>query len=179
MHRRLLPSFAALACLLAAVPATLAQQGPDGPPPGEDRRRDWNPEQMRERQMERLREQMEASDEEWDALAPKIEKVMIAAQDAMPGGGMMGRGGRGGGPGGPGGGDGAQENESAVVKAQRELRETLRNDDGDAARIAEKVKALRDARAKAQADLAAARAELKKDLAPRHEAVLVMIGMID
>src|SRR5947207_7205149 len=61
-----------------------------------------DPEQWRQRGMERYREQFEVkSDDEWKVIQTRIEKVMEARRDLGPGGfggGMMfGRGGRRGG----------------------------------------------------------------------------------
>src|SRR5688572_15764411 len=71
---------------------------------------DFDPAQMRQRMMERVREQLEiTNDDEWKIVSERAEKVMTARRDAggFGGGGMMF--GRGGGPGGgrrgEGGGD--------------------------------------------------------------------------
>src|SRR2546422_5576622 len=70
-------------------------------PAQQDRPRgNFDPEQMRQRMMERYRESLEIkSDDEWKAIEPRITKVMDARREiGFPGG--FGRGG----PGGPGGG---------------------------------------------------------------------------
>ena len=81
-------------------------------------RGNFDPQQMRQRMLERTRDQFEVKDDaEWKAIAERIDKVMQARRDAGglggPGamgfpGGPGGRGGPGGfeGPGGPGGPDG-------------------------------------------------------------------------
>ena len=65
----------------------------------------FDPEQMRQRMMERYKEQLGVKEEaEWKLIPERIEKVNEARRDSMRGGfGMFG--GRGG-PGGPGGGGG-------------------------------------------------------------------------
>lgn len=97
-------------CLFAAVLGLLclggtvgmAQQGPGGGGGG----RNFDPEQMRQRMMERYREQLDVKDDaEWKLISERIEKVTEAQREARFGGmmGFGGRGGRRGGPGGPGG----------------------------------------------------------------------------
>jgi hypothetical protein len=85
-------------------------QAQDRPPQGT-----FDPAQMRQRMLERMREQFDVKDDtEWKAISERIEKVMQARRSVgggggpggfgMPGGpgGPGGRGGQGG-PGGPGG----------------------------------------------------------------------------
>jgi Spy/CpxP family protein refolding chaperone len=119
-----------------------------------------------------LREQLGATDEEWQVLSPKIEKVMNAQREARFAGMGFGFGRRGGGMGGP-------DSQSVVGRAAAELRELLQNPDVTPDAINAKLAALREARAKAQADLAAAQKELKELLTPRQEATLVLFGMLE
>src|SRR3954465_6610848 len=57
----------------------------------------FDPEQMRERMMERVREQLEITkDDEWMIVKERAEKVMTLRRETSFGGGMF----RGGGPGG-------------------------------------------------------------------------------
>src|SRR5689334_4134002 len=80
----------------AAVP--VHAQAQDGPPDFAE---------MRQRMMDHMRETIGASEDEWKAMQPKIEKIQQLQRDVYPRGGgfMMGRPGGGpGGPGGPGGG---------------------------------------------------------------------------
>jgi hypothetical protein len=85
-------------CLLLGADNLPAQ---DGPPQG-----NFDPAQMRQRALERIREQMDVKDDtEWKAIAERLEKVMQARREmGGPGGpGGMGFGGGRGGPGGFGG----------------------------------------------------------------------------
>ena len=60
----------------------------------------FDPEQMRQRMMERTREQLGVtSDDEWKIISERVEKVMAARREVPGGFGGFGRGG-----GGPGGG---------------------------------------------------------------------------
>ncbi|HAV63011.1 MAG TPA: hypothetical protein DCY13_11675, partial [Verrucomicrobiales bacterium] len=95
--------------LIAGTPSVLAQdqgqgegrgRGGFGGGPG-----GFDPEQMRQRMNERMREQFAVTDDaEWKIISQRIEKVNEARRATSSGGGMammFGRGGRG--PGGPGG----------------------------------------------------------------------------
>ena len=66
-------------------------------------RGNFDPAQMRERMMTRIKEQLGATDDEWKAIEPKVDKVMTAQRESRGG---FGFGGFGGGRGGPGGGFG-------------------------------------------------------------------------
>jgi hypothetical protein len=187
--------------------AALAQEQPPGGPGGPG---GGPPDfaQMRQQMMDRLKDQMGATDDEWKALQPLIEKVQqLQRQTGGRGGpGMFGPGGPGGprgqgGPpqGGPGGGPDAQGGPppggpggppnfgpggpggppSEVQQKQSDLRDTLQNKDAAADEVNAKLAALREARAKAKADLAKAQEDLKQVLGVRQEAVLVAFGIIE
>jgi len=166
----------------AWVNAQDQQQGQQGQERGErggDRggdRRGGDAAEFRQRMEERLREQLGTTEEEWKVLQPKLEKVMTARRDTMGGGfGFGGFGGRG-----PRGDDNnSSQQRSAVQTASAELRTTLENKDAAPEEINAKLKALRDAREKARADLAAAQKDLKEIITPRQEAVLVTMGMLE
>jgi hypothetical protein len=170
--------------------------------------------EMQERILERYKEQLKCSDEEWTAIKPLLTKVqeLERASGAMGGRGMMGmmggmrpgggqgQGGQGGqqGQGGQGGqqgqgGQGGQQGQGGQGGPQgmpgmpgadsndatSQLRKTLENDAASADEIKEKVKAVRDERAKSAAALKAAREELRKLLTARQEAVLITVGILD
>jgi hypothetical protein len=137
----------------------------------------FDPAQFRQRMMDNLKEQLKATDDEWKVLEPKVDKVMTAQASARAGGGFArGRGGPGGGGGGGGNFPG---NDSPAAQAARDLRTTLENDSAQASEITQKLTALREARAKAKADLETAQKDLKDVLTPRQEAVLVVNGMLE
>ena len=134
--------------------------------------------QFRERFEQMMKERLGTTDEEWKVLQPKIEKVQTAQRNSR--GGFGGFGGRGGGGGGGNRDRGADsENASPVQKAQRELSTALENKDTPAEEISKKLTALREAREKGRAELAAAQKELKEVLTARQEAVLVTFGMLE
>jgi len=92
-----LKSLGALAAALLLAAGNLpAQNQPGGG--------NFDPAQMRQRMMERMREQYEVTDDaEWKLISERITAVMDAQRATRTGGGGFG-GGFGGGPGGPGGG---------------------------------------------------------------------------
>ena len=140
-----------------------------------------SPEERQRQAMARLQEQLGATPDEMQVLTSKIEKVIAAQREARTGGmfgmGGGGRGGRGG-RGGPGGG-GDNQPETVVGKAAAELRTTLENKNAPDADITAKLTAYREARAKARADLDAARKELAAVVTPRQEAVMVSAGLLE
>ncbi|MFI5381801.1 MAG: hypothetical protein ACHRHE_21090, partial [Tepidisphaerales bacterium] len=121
-----------------------------------------------------IKTQLGSSEDEWKVLSPKIEKVMTAQRDARAGGFGGGRGGRGGGNNPPAA---PPADASPLAKAQYDLRVAV---DAKAApdELTKKLAALREARDKADATVAAAQKELKDVLTVPQEAVLVMMGML-
>jgi hypothetical protein len=133
--------------------------------------RQFDPAQFKQQRLDRIKEQLGATDDEWKVLQPKIEKVMDAQMAGFGGGFGRGRGGN-------NGGDNAPP-PTPTAKAAQELRELLQNKDASADDIKAKLAALREARAKTRADLEAARKDLKEVLTQRQEAVLVTNGMLE
>jgi outer membrane murein-binding lipoprotein Lpp len=140
--------------------------------------------EFRQRMSERTKEQLGATDAEWQVLQPKVEKVQqLQLAAASRGIGMMFGGGRGG----PGGGDGGRDggtrssdpNASPVDQKTRDLRASVDNKDAKPEELKAKLAALREAKQKAKADLAKAQEELRELLTVRQEAVLVMNGMLE
>ena len=142
-------------------------------------RGNWDPAQMRERMLIGLKEQLGANDEDWKALQPKVEKVFDAQRDARSGGFGGFGGGRGGRGGGGNNGGGNNEPTTELGKASKALRDTLQDKDASADSITQKLEAFRDARKKADEELATSRKELRELVTPRQEAVLVVAGMLD
>jgi hypothetical protein len=159
----LLAGVAALA--LAASPKLLAQQnqGP-GPGQGQGQRRNFDPAQMQQRMIDGMKENLGVTnDDEWKVISERITKVMQVQRESRGG---MGFGGRRGGPGG-----------ANAVPAVTELQQAIET--GSANDIKAKLTALREYRAKKQAELKAAQEELKKVLSAKQEAQMVMSGMLE
>ena len=157
-----------------------AQERPERP----DRERgNFDPEQMRQRMMERYREQLEIKgDDEWKAIEPRVTKVMEARRDVGFGGGFGFRG-----PGGPrrggdeggGGRDGGRRREfggqpSPEAEAlQKAIEAKASNEE-----IKTKLAKFREARKAKEANLEKAQDDLRKVLTVRQEASAVMMGLL-
>jgi hypothetical protein len=128
----------------------------------------FDPVKMRERNEARLKESLGVTQEEWKVLQPKIAKLR-EAQRLSP----IGLARRVGlapidpAPQGP------------VAVAARELQATVEKKDSTPEQIKVKLQALQDAKAKADADVVAAEAEVKALLNARQEAVMVSQGLLD
>jgi len=146
----------------------------------------WDPAQMREMMAQRMKGMLGCSDEEWEVIGPRFEKVMELQMRSRMGGMMGPRGprrggssdsnaGNAGGPGGPGGpgmGRGGSEEAQALQAA-------LADEDSTPETIKAKLEALRDAKKKQEAELAKARESLREVLSLRQEAQLVLMGTLD
>ena len=160
-----------------------AQDAQPGGGRGRGRGGNFDPAQMRERRLNNIKEQLSPTDDEWKVLQPKIGKVMDAQRESFNMRGMFG-GGRG--RGGNRGGDQAQNNnrpagqeETKLAKAQDELEKTLENKSAANGDVQAKLKAYRETRDKARADLQAAQKDLKEVCSVRQEAALVLAGVLE
>jgi len=167
-----------VAMLLSAGSASAQPQ--DNPPPGGQGgggrgSRNFDPEQMRQRMMERVKEQLEVTkDDEWKALEPLVAKAMEARRDAMAGGmrGFFGRGPRGGDQGnrprfGPEPGAEEQALDKAIEsKASKDELKTA-------------MAKFRAAKKDKEAKMKDAQEELRKVLTLRQEAIAVANGWLD
>ena len=169
----------ALATLLAfgffgAERLAAQQQEQAAPRPG-----NFDPEQMRQRRMERLREQFDVTDEaEWKLIQERIEKVDTARREVATSTFFMGGGRRGGGAGaggGPGGGFGGFRGETNV---ELEALQKALDAKASADEIKTKLARLRDSRKEKEEKLEKAQEELKKILSVRQEAIAVVNGLL-
>ncbi|MGD0390215.1 MAG: hypothetical protein ABSC42_14810 [Tepidisphaeraceae bacterium] len=124
-----------------------------------------------------LQEPLGASDEEFAAILPSLEKVADAQLEA--GGGMARFRNFGGPPGQGTNGPQNNPNPSPVDKASADLQAAVDDPNSNPDLIKNKLDMLRDAKAKASQDLLVARNELRSLLTVRQEAVLVAQGMLD
>jgi hypothetical protein len=129
---------------------------------------------FQEERLNRTKEQLGATDEDWQVLKPKIEKVFTAQAASFAGRGFGGRG-----RDGDRGRDSNRGPTSPAAQASRELRDALENKDTPPDQIVAKLAALREARAKARTELEAAQKDLQSVLTPRQEAVLVAAGTLE
>ena len=186
-----------VACVLALVVGGLCLAQPPAGGQGQGGRGDrgpggqFDPAQMRQRMMERMKEQLGADDQAWKVLEPRLTKVMELNRQASFGGGR-GMFGMFGGPRGQRGGANAdrqgdrqrpqmdQNRElSPVEKAQDQLETTLENQSASPDEIKKNLTALREVREKAKQELAVAQQELRQILTVRQEAQLVLMGQLN
>jgi hypothetical protein len=156
-------------------------------------RGNFDPAQMRQNRIDRLKEQMNVTDDaEWKVLETSIGKVMDAQQEVLSGrfgGGGGGRGGRGGG--GNGGGNGGTNNAAGgrggrgggggrfgTPSPEAEALQKAIDDNASSDVINAKLKTLREANVAKEAKLEEAQADLRKLLTPRQEAVAVLNGVL-
>ncbi len=155
----------------------------------------FDPEQMRQRMMERVREQLEiTNDDEWKIVSERAEKVMAARREV--GGGGMGAMMMGRGPGGPGGGrrGGAEAGNADAGNRGNRPRgggmfgepsqeakdlQTAIEAKAPAEEIKAKLEKFRAVKKAKEADLAKAQDKLKEVLNARQEAAAVLAGLLN
>ena len=148
-------------------------EGAERPPRGERGR--FDPERMRQRMNERLKETLQVTDEDWVALLPLIEKVQTLSREAGGTGGRRMMFGRRGGRRRPAE---AEEPQSDVAKATQELQTLQEDEAAPAADIKAKLTALREAREKVKEKLAVAQEALREVVTQRQEAKLVLMSLL-
>jgi hypothetical protein len=175
--------------LLAQNEAPAAQpggSGAPGAPGGRPGRGNWDPEQMRQRMMERVREQLAVKDDaEWSVIESRIKKI----SDSRFG---MGRGmGGPGGPGGPGGqgapggqggqgGQGGRQGRGGFGQANpdAEVLQSALDSGASADDIKVKLTAYRAAAKVKEVQLEKAQDELRQLLSVKQEARAVLLGLL-
>jgi len=136
------------------------------------RNRAANRAQWQERYYQRIRENLGATEEEWQVLKPLVEKVSTLRRQAR---GMLFRRRRRA----PEGAEGQAQELSPIEKAVQDLRTLLEDPAAKVEDIQARLKALRDARAKILEELAKAQKALQEAVTPRQEALLVLSGLLD
>ena len=142
--------------------------------------RNFDPDRMRQMYLDRIKETLGATDEEWAVLAPRVEKVQNLSLQLRGGGGMGMFFGRRGGRTAEGAATEAPARElTEVEKALRDMRASLENENSTAEEMQGRLKALREAREKIKQEQAKAQDELRQILTVRQEAQLVLMGLLD
>jgi|SRR6516225_3555509 hypothetical protein len=181
LNRHLL--LATLGALLAIAPAKnlLAQQDNAGPPPG---RGNFDPAQFRQRMMDRIKEQLEVTDDaEWKALEPMVQAVMDARMSSMGG---MGRGMFGGGPRRGGGNNNGNTNGDQPRRgpfgqppsAEAEALQKAIDAKAPKAEVKAALEKYNASRKAKQAELEKAQEDLRKVLTTRQEAIATLNGLL-
>ena len=154
-------------CLLVVSSVVYAQQRPERGERDGQQRREFNREQFQERMNERIKQQLNASDEEWEVIQPRFQAVMDARQEQIQARRVMtARRGR------------AERDEApAVPEAVTDLQEALEQD--DAVAISEALDAYREYQAAQQAEIQAAQEKLREVLTVPQEARLVLMGILE
>jgi len=134
---------------------------------------------MRKMMMERFKEALAASDEDWKVLGPRIEKVQGLSSQLRGGRTMFAMFARRGPRRETTEGTEATREQTEVEKALSGLVTVLENEEAEAKEIKEKLTALREAREKVKEELAKAQAELREIVTVRQEAQLVLMGLLD
>jgi len=142
-------------------------------------RGNFDPEQMRQRMMERYREQLEVkSDDEWKLISERIGKVMDARRE-VGFGGFFGRGQRrGGDSNGGGGGDQNRRRFGPEPSPEAEALEKAIDAKASNEEIKAKLAKYRESRKDKEAKLAKAQDDLRKVLSVRQEAAAVLAGLL-
>lgn len=163
----------AMLALVAGLGSTkvMAQNRPN--------RGNFDPEQFRQRMMDRYREELDVKDDgEWKLISERINKVMEARREVGFGGpGMFGRGRRGGND------NGNDQNRrprfGPEPSAAAEALEKAIESNASADEIKSKLAKYRDEKKEKRAKLDKAQDELKQVLSVKQEAAAVMAGLID
>ena len=130
---------------------------------------------MNERQIARIKESLQPTDQEWTSLEPKVTKVLTLSRQT---GGLGMFGGMGMSSRRPGA-QGPEVPLTPVGKVTDELRKVLENKEAKSEEIKAKLTVLREAREKAKKELAKAQQDLRQGLTARQEAQLVLMGLLD
>jgi len=143
--------------------------------------------EMEAQQAERMREELDLSDDEFDIIIPRIQAVQHLVQERQFLSGSTSGFGGGGGRGGRGGGGfdwrslGIEISEFGehLQEATEQLREVIEDEDADNDQIKEALGQLRGARDAMNGAITEAREDLRGLLTSRQEAQLVAAGVLD
>jgi hypothetical protein len=167
--------------LLAQNEAPAAPQGAPGGPGGRQGRGNWDPEQMRQRVMERIREQLAVKDDsEWGVIESRIKKINDARSGMGRGFGGFGGPGGPGGPGGQGGRPGGRQGQGGFGQPNpdAEALQTALESGASADDIKSKLTAYRASAKQKEAQLEKAQDELRQLLSVKQEARAVLLGLL-
>ncbi len=155
---------------------------PPPPPPadGQNRQgggpRNFDPAKIQQMMLDRIKQNLGMTDEEWNAVKPLAEKVFTLTRESRSQAGM-GQRRR---PGQEGEDKAAdQQPTTEIGKASQALQKLLENDKSAPEEIKTALQALRDAKKKSSDELVKAKAALVEKLTPRQEAKLVLMGILE
>ena len=177
LSRKSIVSFVGLGLLAVLLVGQLQSQQRQGR---------MNREEMQKRMLERMKEDLQATDKEWTVIEPRLTKVLTLSRQTRMGGMRLGRG--------TGGQDrnrdrGQRSGEGQTGQTAREqtptekyaqaLRTALEDKTTKPDEIKKKLTALRKIREKARQELAKAQQKLQEVLTSRQEAQLVLMGTLN
>jgi hypothetical protein len=123
-----------------------------------------------------FKEQLQATDDEWRTLSPKLEKVLNARQAMNTGAGMNWRSSNNAKPTFE---PSSTKPDTEPGRAMQDVRDAVAREDASKDELAAKIAALRKARQAARAKYEAAQKELTDALTPRQQAILMTLGLIE
>src|SRR5688500_2285267 len=127
-------------------------------------------------QLEVLKLMLNAGDDDWKNLSPKIENVLAAKQHTNTGAGMNWTTSN---KAGPQFKPSTSKPDTAPGKALQAVRDAVADETTSKEELAKRMAAVRDARKKARADDEAAQNELCDTTTPRQQAILMTLGVIE
>ena len=166
---------AVLLCLVFGLSTAMAGEAGAGRGQGRER---MDPEQMRQRMSERMKETLKVSDEDWKALGPMVEKVQTLARELTGAGARMLMGRRAGDTQPQPAADNAAE-QSPVAVAASALQTLLDNEKSSVDDIKAGLKTYREAREKAKQEVDKAKAALLEVVTLRQETQLVLMSVLE
>lgn len=183
MNRSSLASLLAVCGLIlsTATGSLLAQNEAPAAPGGRQGRGNWDPEQMRQRMMERIREQLAVKDDsEWGVIESRIKKINDARSGMGRGFGGFGGPGGPGGQGGQGGRPGGRQGQGGFGQPNpdAEALQTALDSGASADDIKSKLTAYRASAKQKEAQLEKAQDELRQLLSVKQEARAVLLGLL-
>ena len=143
----------------------------------------FDPAQMQQRMMERVKEELNfTNDTEWSAVQPLIQKVMDARRDVGFGGGMgrmFGGRNRNNNNGGQAGGNNNRPNFGPQPSVEAEALQKAIDDNAPTAQIKAALAKYQASQKAKQAKLVQAQETLRKVLPPKQEAQATLLGLLE
>lgn len=168
---RIIVTFSLLSLLGLLAWSSSGQTRRDGPP---DRAQAQQlVERFQRNALNNIKQVLGSNEDEFKVLEPKISHIMLLQYEQSAGFSPFSR------RRGMAGALASTLPPSEVQKARLALRDLVEDKDAKPTEIAEKLRALREARATARTDLAQAQDDLRQFLTVRQEAALVAMGLLD
>jgi Spy/CpxP family protein refolding chaperone len=122
-----------------------------------------------------IKEKLDVTEAEWDAIQPKLETVRQAQANTRSGAGM----GIASAQGGVARAQSGANVDTPLGHAMSDLRTALDEKDASVEDLVKKMAAVREAREKAREELKKAEEDLKTSITPRQQAILITLGQLE